>query len=45
MKLAKTAPSTVPNIVNCHFRHFATPELTKAWERRKAYGEKKTAAG
>ena len=22
-----------PNLTNCHFTYFATPELTKAWER------------
>ena len=22
-----------PNMINCHFRFFATPEQTKEWER------------
>jgi hypothetical protein len=25
-----------PNSVNCHFRHFATPAQTRAWEQGKA---------
>ena len=31
---------TGPNTTNCDFRLFATKELTKAWERGKAVGEK-----
>jgi hypothetical protein len=27
------------NTTNCHFTHFATPALTKAWEQGKANGE------
>jgi hypothetical protein len=29
-----------PSSTNCHFRLFATPELTKAWERGKARADK-----
>lgn len=32
-----------PTIMNCHFTLFATPELTKAWERGKADGERANA--
>lgn len=28
-----------PDEDNCHFRHFATPYLTAAWERGKAQAE------
>jgi hypothetical protein len=29
-----------PSEVNCHFMWFATPELTREWDRGKADGEK-----
>jgi hypothetical protein len=28
-----------PNTSNCHFRHFATPQQTRAWEQGKAEGD------
>ena len=28
-----------PNLTNCHFTYFATPELTKAWERGNEQGK------
>lgn len=28
-----------PNLKNCHYTHFATPEQTKAWERGKAQAD------
>jgi len=28
------------NTTNCHFRLFATPELTKSWERGKAKADR-----
>lgn len=28
------------NETNCHYRHFATPELTAEWERGKIEGER-----
>ena len=31
-------------VENCHFRHFATPELTAEWERGKAIGEEERKA-
>lgn len=32
-----------PNITNCDLALFATPEMTRAWERGKADGETKEA--
>ena len=29
-----------PNMSNCHFSLFATPAMTKAWERGKREGER-----
>lgn len=29
-----------PDTTNCDFRHFATPEQTKAWEQGKANAER-----
>jgi len=31
-----------PNQINCHFSFFATPELSKAWERGNVRGKKQT---
>lgn len=31
--------------VNCHFRFFATPDLTRAWENGKRRGEESTKNG
>lgn len=33
-----------PNTTNCHFTIFASPALTKAWERGNELGKKRVAA-